>query len=126
MPDQEREASEFSFGDRKIDLYRPTDGQMLIVLQVVDIMEEEVLQQQIELVTNFGVVIRSLFVNDEDRQAVHRGLASGKNDLEDYMNLAVEIIQQFAPDQASNREERRAASKAPPAKRAVRKAATRG
>jgi hypothetical protein len=123
MPDQERESSEVTFGDRKIQLYRPTEGQLLIVLQIMDLEDEEVVGQQLQLVTNFGVVIRTLFVDDKDRQAVHRGLASGKYELEDYMDLARQIIIEWAPEQAGNRETRRAAAKkAVPAKRAVRRA----
>ena len=103
-----------------MEMYRPSEGQLLIVLQVLDLASEENLTQQLELVTNFGVVIRTLFVKDEDRQAVHRGLAAGKYDIEDYMDLAKAILTEWAPEQAANREERRAATKAAPAKRAVR------
>ena len=55
-----------------------------------------------------------------DRQVVHRGLASGAYELEDYMGLAQAILVEWAPEQVANREERRAATKAAPAKRAVR------
>lgn len=108
-----------------MQMYRPTDGQLLVVVQVMDILDEEDQRQQIELVTNFGVVIRTLFADETDRQAVHRGLASGKYELEDYMELAKSILLEWAPNQVGNREERRAAKKAAPAKRAVRRAGTR-
>jgi hypothetical protein len=126
MPDQERETAEVTFGDRKMLLWQPTQGQLLIVLQVMDLADEENVTQQLQLVTNFGVVIRTLFVSDEDRQVVHRGLASGKYELEDYMDLARQIIVEWAPEQAGNREARRAAAKkATPAKKAVRRAPAR-
>jgi hypothetical protein len=120
MPDQERETAEVTFGDRKMKLFRPTEGQLLIVLQVMDLEDEENLTQQLQLVTNFGVVIRTLFADERDRQVVHRGLASGKYELEDYMDLARQIIVEWAPEQAGNREARRSAAKAP-AKRAARR-----
>ena len=119
MADQERETAEVTFGDRKIQLYRPTDGQLLIVLQVLDLGDEAELTQQLHLVTNFGVVIRTLFADDTDQQAVHRGLASGKYELEDYMDLAKQMLLEWAPEQVGNRETRRA-TKATPAKRAAR------
>lgn len=126
MPEQGRETAEATFGDRKIQLYQPTEGQLLIVLQVMDLEDEENVNQQLQLVTNFGVVIRTLFADDKDRQVVHRGLASGKYELEDYMDLARQIIIEWAPEQAGNRDERRAAAKkAAPAKRAVRRAGPR-
>lgn len=124
MPDQERETADVTFGDRKIKLFRPTEGQLLIVLQVMDLEDEEEVTQQLQLVTNFGVVIRTLFCDEKDRQVVHRGLASGKYELEDYMSLARQIVVEWAPDQAGNRETRRA-QKAAPAKRAVRRAGPR-
>lgn len=126
MPEQGRETAEATFGDRKIQLYQPTEGQLLIVLQVMDLEDEENVNQQLQLVTNFGVVIRTLFADDKDRQVVHRGLASGKYELEDYMDLARQIIIEWAPEQAGNRDERRAAAKkVAPAKRAVRRAGPR-
>lgn len=119
---QERETSPITFGDRTMRMYRPTDGQLLVVLQVMDIADEENPTQQIEMVTNFGVVIRTLFADEEDRRAVHRGLASGKYELEDYFELAKAIMLEWAPDQVGNREERRAqARKATPAKRAAKR-----
>jgi hypothetical protein len=126
MADQARETAPIKFADREMLMYRPTDGQLLIVVQVTDLLDEESTQQQIDLVTNFGVVIRTLFVDDKDRQAVHRGLASGKYELEDYMELAKSLLLEWAPDQIGNRETRRAAAKkAAPAKRAARRAPAR-
>lgn len=126
MADEARETAPIRFGDREMLMYRPTDGQLLIVLQVMDILDEPEQTQQIELVTNFGVVIRTLFLDEKDRQAVHRGLAAGRYELEDYMNLAKDILVEWAPDQVGNREERRAAAKkVAPAKRVAKRAPAR-
>jgi hypothetical protein len=130
MPDQERETAPLTFGTgtagRTMTMFRPTEGQLLIVLQVMDLEDEEALDQKLQLVTNFGVVIRTLFTDEKDRQAVHRGLASGKYELEDYMGLARQIILEWAPEEAGNREQRRAAAKkAAPAKRAAARVRTR-
>lgn len=125
MADQARETAPIRFADREMMMYRPTEGQLLVVLQVMDLADEEVMQRQLELVTNFGVVIRTLFLDEKDRQAVHRGLASGKYELEDYMELAKNLLVEWAPDQLGNRETRRAAKKAAPAKRAARQAPRR-
>ena len=129
MPDQERETAPIPFGTgakaRTMQMYQPTDGQLMVVLQVYDILDEEDQRIQIELVTNFGVVIRTLFADEKDRQAVHRGLATGKYELEDYMELAKALLLEWAPDRLGNREERRAAAKKAPAKKAVRRPAAR-
>jgi hypothetical protein len=126
MPDQEeRETAEIPFAGRTLHMYRPTDGQLLVVIQVTDIADEEDVTQQVQMVTNLGVVIRTMFADEADRQEVHRGLASGKYELEDYFELAKNILLEWAPDQVANREERRAAAKKAPAKKAVRRPARR-
>jgi len=121
-PDDGRISGKFTFGDREIELYQPTDGQMFIILGMADLADEEDVTEQVDIVLNFATAIRELFANRADRQYVHRGLASNRFDLEDYMTLAKEILTEWAPDQVSNREERRAsaAKKAVPAKRAAR------
>ena len=123
MTDQERETAPIKFGDRTMSMFRPTDGQLLIVLQVYDLLDEEDQAQQIEMVTNFGVVLRSMFADEKDRQHVHRGLASGRYDLPEYFELAQNILLEWAPDRVGNREERRAAKKAAPAKRVAKRVA---
>lgn len=127
MPDQEeRETAEIPFAGRTLRMFRPTDGQLLVVIQVTDIADEEDVTQQVQMVTNLGVVIRTMFADEADRQEVHRGLASGKYELEDYFELAKSILLEWAPDQVDNREERRAvAKKAAPAKRVARRAGAR-
>lgn len=130
MVEQGREQGEFTFGGRPMSLYRPSDGQMFTILALTDLEAEEDDGQKIDMVTNFGVVIRNLFVEAADRQYVLRGLASDKFSLEEYFELAKEIVNEWAPEQAANREERRAAAKAPakranPAKRVRGRAAAR-
>jgi hypothetical protein len=121
-PADGRDTASFPFGDRTVVLKQPTDGQMLIVLAVTDIMDEPNISMQIEAVNNFGTVIRYLFVQDDDRRHVLGSLARGDTDLDDYFGLAVAMIEHWAPDEANNREERRAqAKRAAP----VKKAATR-
>jgi hypothetical protein len=117
-PDEGREFAEFTLKDRKIKLYRPSTGQMLVVLTIMDLQDEEEVQEQVEMVLNFGTVIRKLFVDPDDRRWVLRGLADDKIDLEDYFALSRELVEHWAPEQANNRAERRApAKKAAPAKR---------
>jgi hypothetical protein len=115
---ESRETGEFTFKDRKIELYRPSTGQMMVILTVLDLQDEEEVQEQVEMVLNFGTVIRKLFVDPDDRRWVLRGLADGTLELEDYMGLARDLVEAYAPDEAANRAERRApAKKAAPAKR---------
>jgi hypothetical protein len=115
----ERLSGKFTFGDREIELYQPTDGQMFIILGMADLADEEDTAEQVDIVLNFATAIRELFVNRADRQYVHRGLAANKFELPDYMDLALSILNEWAPEQASNREERRAAERSGPAKKAV-------
>jgi hypothetical protein len=119
-PADGRDTASFPFGARTVVLKQPTDGQMFIVMAVADIMDEPDDSMKVEAINNFGTVVRYLFVQDEDRRFVLGSLARGDVDLDDYFGLAVEMIQHWAPEQASNREERRAvAKKAAPAKRAA-------
>ena len=120
MPDtQEKpEQGEFTLKGRTMALYRPSEGQLLVMLTLLDLQDEEDQQQQIEMVLNFGTVVRTLFVDPDDRRWVHRGLANNSFVLEDYFDLAKQIIDEYAPDRANNRAERRApAKRAAPAKR---------
>jgi hypothetical protein len=121
MADQEREQGVFTFGDRPMSLYRPSDGQMFTILTLADLSYEEDVTQQLDMVTNFGVVVRGLFVEEDDRRYVLRGLASDLFSLEEYFDLARQLLDHWAPEQAANREERRAAAKAPAKKAAPAK-----
>jgi hypothetical protein len=117
-----RDKASFDIGGQTVALLRPTDGQMLIVLSMADFADEPNINMQIEAVNNFGTVLRYLFEEDADRRFVLGSLARGDIELEDYFGLAVSMIEHWAPDEISNREERRAvAKKAAP----VKKAATR-
>lgn len=114
----DRETGEFVVADRKIMLYRPSVGQMLVIMTLLDLEDEEDQQQQIEMVLNFGTVIRTCFTDPDDRRWVLRGLADNTVSIEQYMELAHDIIAEFEPEKAANRAERRApAKKAAPAKR---------
>jgi hypothetical protein len=113
-----RAVGEFALKGRKMNLYAPSSGQMMVVLTLLDLQDESEVQEQVEMVLNFGTVIRKLFVDPDDRRWVLRGLADNSFDLEDYMGLARDLVEEYAPDQAANRAERRApAKKAAPAKR---------
>lgn len=109
----------FTLGEDEIHFAKPTDGQLLIVLGMLDIADETNVKIQLEAVNNFGVVVRSLFTRDRDRQIVQRGLAAGVLDLAEYFELALDMIKTWAPEQVMNREERRADARAPQ-KRAAR------
>lgn len=115
-----REFVPFPFGQHEIHIAEPKPGQMLIVLAMLDLQDETNDRIKIEGLNNFGVVIRSLFTRDSDRQKVMRALAAGELELEEYFELALAMIREWAPEQLGNRESRRAATKAAPAKRAAR------
>lgn len=113
-----RETGAFTVADRKIVLYAPSTGQQLVIMTLLDLEDEQDMQQQVEMVLNFGTVIRTLFTDPDDRRWVLRGLADNTVTIEQYMDLARDILEEFAPEQAANRAERRApAKKAAPAKR---------
>lgn len=115
---EDRTVGEFTLKGRTMKLYAPTNGQLMVVLTLLDLQDESEVQEQVEMVLNFGTVIRKLFVDPDDRRWVLRGLADNSFDLEDYMGLARDLVEEYAPDQAANRAERRApAKKAAPAKR---------
>lgn len=94
-----REFGEFDFGEHVIRLAEPSSGQMLIVLGLVDLLDEPDKQVQIEMVNNFGVVIRSLFTRARDRQIVMRSLAAGTVQVESFFELALDVIKYWAPEQ---------------------------
>ena len=125
-PDDEREDGRdfeaFEFNGREIHFAEPSKGQLYIIIGMLDVANETKLQLQIEALNNFGTVVRYLFTRAADRQHVLRGLATADVELEDYFELAVEMVQRWAPDEVANREQRRAATKErpAPAKRAAR------
>lgn len=121
-----REFVPFTFGEHEIHIAKPKPGQLLIVLAMLDLKDETDNRIQIEGLNNFGVVVKSLFTRADDRQKVMRALASGELELEDYFELALDMIREWAPEELGNRETRRAATKAVPAKRAARAARTGG
>lgn len=115
---EKRETAEFVVQGRKIGLYRPSVGQMFVIITLIDLQDEPDQSQQIEMVLNFGTVIRTLFEDEADRRWVLRGLADASVSIEAYMELARDIVNEWEPEQAANRAERRApAKRAAPAKR---------
>lgn len=124
-----RPFEEFTLGELTVHFAEPGKGQMLIVLGMLDMIDEEDTKLQIEAVNHFGVVIKSLFTRDRDRRLVFRALANGTLELEEWFDLAMAMVEQWAPDQVvKNREDRRATKKPanPPAKRAARPPSARG
>lgn len=114
----DQETATFKLGQRDVELRRPTSGQMFIVVAMADLGNEPDNAVKLEAVNNFGTVLRTCFVKPEDRQATLRALADGSLELEEYFQLAIDMISEFAPDEAANRTERRAERRAP-AKKAV-------
>ena len=123
-----RPFEEFTLGELVVHFAEPSKGQMIIVLGMLDMVDEENTQLQIEAVNHFGVVIKSLFTRARDRRLVYRALAAGTLELEEWFELAMAMIEQWAPEQATNREDRRAKkpANAPVAKRAARPPSARG
>ena len=115
-----RPFEEFTLGDITVHFAEPTKGQMLIVIGMLDVLDEQDVKLQIEAVNHFGVVIKSLFTRDVDRRTVFRSLANGSLELEEWFDLAMAMIRQWAPEEITNREQRRAATKQAPQKRAAR------
>jgi hypothetical protein len=114
-----RATNPFALGEREVELYQPTDGQMVVIFAIIDILDEPDVQQQVEALNNFGTVMRYLFVKEEDRRYMLGSMARGSLDLPDYFQLAQDIVQHWAPEEASNREERRAQARKAPAKKAA-------
>jgi hypothetical protein len=116
-----RPFEEFTLGNITVHFAEPSKGQMLIVIGMLDMVDEEDPKLQIEAVNHFGVVIKSLFTRDADRRTVFRSLANGSLELEEWFELAMAMIQQWAPEEITNREQRRSTTtKAQPQKRAAR------
>ncbi len=97
--DPSQESHIFPLLGRDITLMRPTKGQMFIVLQMTGIADETDQRVQVNLCNDFGVVLRSRFAYDDDERYVSRSLASGDIDLEEYFDLALAMIEQWAPDE---------------------------
>jgi hypothetical protein len=125
MTNQARPAHDFPVTeDLTLTVMEPTKGQMYIILGMVSVVDDDDQKAQFEAVRNFGVVIDSLILHDQQRRKLNLLLAKGTMEIEDFFALAMEIIRYFAPDaapeEAGTRAEKRAA---PPAKRAPAKRA---
>jgi hypothetical protein len=114
----------FDFQDRGVRLLQPTDGQQFILLQTVGITDESADdQEKLELALGFATMLRSLFLDPDQRQFVTGALARGNAEIEDYFALARSMAEYWnidAEPPAANRVERRARERRPVAKAAVR------
>lgn len=113
--DARREA-EFDFLDHRIKLLEPTDGQQFIMLQLLALTDTGgSLREKVELITNFGTMLGSLFVDEDQRVTVHGALARGVADLEDYVDLARQMSEHWdvGEEMANNRAERRSRERQP-------------
>lgn len=112
----ERPDAEFDFAGRGVKLLKPTDGQQFILITVLSLNDEGgSVREKLETVTNFGVMLSSLFVEDRDRAFVHGALARGGAELEDYVDLARQMSEHWGvgEETATNRTERRARERRP-------------
>jgi hypothetical protein len=117
-PDPGRDTASFKIADRTVVFREPTAGQMFVVLGMADLAHEQDDQLKAEACLNFGTVIKTCFVQPDDRAYVMHGLASGSIELEDFFSLAIEMVQHWAPEAGGqNREARRAAPRKAPAKK---------
>jgi hypothetical protein len=126
LPEEEREDGRpfeaFDFHGREIHFAEPSSGQLYIIIGMMDVPNEAKLHLKIESVNNFGTVLKYLFTRTADRQHVMRGLATGEFELDEFFELAVDMVRQWAPEEVTNREQRRALAqdRPAPAKRAAR------
>lgn len=110
-----RPAADFTFQDREVTLYEPTDGQRFILVQTIGITDESADdQERMELALGFAAMLRSLFARPVERQYVTGALARGSADIEDYFDLAKQMAEHWDVETApANREERRARERRP-------------
>lgn len=125
--DSGRESAEFDFAGRTVALYKPTTGQAIILVDVLDLGDPDTPDiEKVRGVHLFSQMLRSLFVDPDDLQHVRGRLARGEAEAEDFIGLAYQMVEHWMPDQANNREERRAQERAStrrPAKAAPRRPA---
>lgn len=115
-PASDRAVASFQFQSRDIELYEPTDSQRFILLQTIGVADEGAPDdEKLELVVGFGQMLRSLFVTAADRQFVTGLLARGEAEIEDYFQLAKDMVEHWAIEAAPpvNRQERRARERQP-------------
>lgn len=104
--DPARESAEFEVKEagsteaRMVTLMRPTSGQMFIVLGMMGLADETDVHTQINMCNDFGTVLRTCFAYDDDERYVNRGMASARLGLEQFFDLALDMIQEWAPDEA--------------------------
>jgi hypothetical protein len=130
--DESRESAPFTFGEREVALYKPTDGQEYILLTLLNLGDESASKmEQITTIRTFGVMLSSLFLHQRDLDFVLGTLARG-GEFEPFIDLARQMAEYWNLEEeaeADNRAERRAAERRPvkkaaPARRpAAKKAA---
>jgi hypothetical protein len=111
-----RASAPFQLGNRDVQLYEPTDSQRFILLQTVSVSDEAIPDdERLELVLGFGQMLRALFVEATDRQYATTLLARGDIEIEDYFQLAKDMVEHWAIEAAPpvNRQERRARERRP-------------
>lgn len=114
--EDDRASAPFTFKDREVDLYEPTRGQRFILLQVVGVTDDDAPdEEKMELVIGFGQMLRALFVEPGERMAVTGALARGTADVEDYFDLARQMVAhwQIEDEPAPNRQARRSRERRP-------------
>lgn len=111
-----RSEAEFDFANHRIKLLEPTPGQQFIMVQMLALTDAGGgVREQVELITNFGTMLSSLFVEEGQRMIVYGALARGTAELEDYVDLARQMSEHWdvGEDTANNRVERRSRERQP-------------
>lgn len=114
----ERRSATFTFLDRDVQLYEPSTGQSYILLTVLNLTDESATQlEQINTIRTFGVMLGSLFVEQNDLNYVMGTMARG-GDVQDFLDLARQMAEHWEIEEPepTNREGRRAAERRPAAK----------
>lgn len=120
--DDSRESAPFTFGEREVALYKPTDGQEYILLTLLNLSDESATKlEQITTIRTFGVMLQSLFLKQNDLDFVLGTLARG-GALDPFVDLARQMAEYWSIEEeaeADNRTERRAAERRPAARKAA-------
>jgi hypothetical protein len=111
-----RREAEFDFLTLRIKLLEPTPGQQFVMLQMLALTDAGgSVREKVELIMNFGTMLGALFVDEDQRVAVHGALARGTADIEEYVDLARQMSEYWdiGEETANNRSERRTRERQP-------------
>lgn len=103
-------------GDRQVDVYEPTEGQVLVITRIPRIIDRG---EMLTGLMTFGDVLDAIVVKPDDRAYAYQGIVNDTIPLEQYLELCTGILEKMKQDAEANsgREERRARKRAAPAAR---------